>query len=291
MTLSGQAQTISQKAEAFAKQFDFWFVAYLSSRKDQAHFVKTLWDSKTYSMRSGGKRFRPFLASLVYQIWHQDSEKIKNFCLAIEMVHTYSLIHDDLPCMDNDDFRRGKPTNHKVFGDAMALLAGDALLTEAFYLISHDAQMSATTSVQITRMLSEKIGSFGMVGGQALDMNSTAAITLTDLEEIHLLKTGYLIESAAVGAALLADANEAQVRTISEFSLNLGLAFQIKDDLLDANDKEQDHKSYLSVIGESQTIAELQSKSNAAKELLKKINSIKTQDLNDLIDYNLQRTS
>ncbi|MBC7420881.1 MAG: polyprenyl synthetase family protein [Bdellovibrio sp.] len=289
MILTEEHKPIYKKAEAFANQFDHWFDVYVSAQEKKIHFVSALWDSKTYSVRSGGKRFRPFLTSLVYQIWNQDLEKIKSFCLAIEMIHTYSLVHDDLPCMDNDDLRRGKPTNHKVHGEAIALLAGDALVSEAFALISHDLSLPAETVVKIVRMLADKIGSFGMVGGQALDMNSTPAITITELEEIHLLKTGYLIQAAALGGAIISGANETQLKAISDFALNLGLAFQIKDDLLDENDKQQDYKSYLAVLGKEKTLAELNKKSNLAKEQLTLLNSDKTQSLIDLIDYNLQR--
>lgn len=291
MILKSGTETIGQKAIAFEKQFNHWLQDYLSTRPNIEHFVKILWDSKSYSLSSGGKRFRPFLASLIYQIWNKDLNLIKNFCLAIEMIHTYSLIHDDLPCMDNDDLRRGKPTNHKVFGEATALLAGDALLTEAFYLLSSDLDTSPEASIQIIRLLAEKIGSFGMVGGQVLDMNSTNMINLAQLEEIHLLKTAYLIQAAAVGGALLAGASTSDQQAVSDFSVNLGIAFQIKDDLLDANDKEQDHKSYLAVSGEIKTLAELKIKSAAARKYLDAINSTEMESLLELIDYNLQRTS
>ena len=286
---SHETNSIQAQQTVFLKQFDFWLEEYLAAQPKKVHFVDMLWKSKAYSLQSGGKRFRPFLSFLIYQVWSTDLIKIKNFCLAIEMIHTYSLIHDDLPCMDNDDLRRGKPTNHKVFGDAMALLAGDSLLTEAFQLISSDTKLSVDVRVELVRLLSEKIGSFGMVGGQVLDMQATKAIIHSELEEIHKLKTGYLIQMAAEGAAIIAAGSSSQRKIVSQFALALGLAFQIKDDLLDENDKEQDYKSYLAVLGKEKTIQELNKHTGTAKTLVHSLESEKAKLIIDLIDYNLQR--
>ncbi len=289
MILENDQASIRDLSAAFVTQFEKWAEAYLSEKSKSENFVGPLWESKSYSFLLGGKRFRPFLTSLVYQIWNQDSEKIKNFCLAIEMVHTYSLIHDDLPCMDNDDLRRGKPTNHKVYGEAIALLAGDSLLTEAFNLISTDAKLSAEVKIKLIRLLSDKAGAFGMVGGQVLDINATSDMQLMQLEKIHLLKTGYLIQAAAVGAAIIAEASEAEEKATSLFAVNLGLAFQIKDDLLDGLDPKQDHKSYLSMLGEANAILQMDTKSKEAKSQAMKLDSKNTKKLIDLVDYNIQR--
>lgn len=237
---------------------------------------------------SGGKRFRPFLTYLVFSLFSNEYNKIKNYSFAVEMIHTYSLIHDDLPCMDNDDFRRGQPTNHKVFSEEIALLAGDGLLTDAFYMISNDQTLNAETKIKLVCLLSEKTGSAGMVGGQALDMQADKNLNLVQLKKIHTLKTANLIQAAAMGGALAAEAGEAELHNISEFSHALGMAFQIKDDLLDVNDKEQDYKSYVTLLGLEKTYDELQTYSNEARQSLRSLPG-NTDVLIELINYNLKR--
>ena len=242
-------------------------------------------------MLSGGKRFRPFLAYLVFKLFAADLNKIKNLCLALEMIHTYSLIHDDLPCMDNDDLRRGKPTNHKVFSEDISLLAGDGLLTDVFFLLSGDNNLTPQTKIDIIRVVSEKIGSTGMVSGQAFDMKADNRIDFDELKQIHTLKTANLIQAAAVGAGIAAVCSEAELHNISEFSYNLGMAFQIKDDLLDYNDKEQDFKSYLNLLGFEKTNEELIRHSELAREHLQKLKSNNADALFELVDFNLKRNS
>lgn len=260
-------------AQNFSQLFQSWVIEHFEKSARQKNFVELLFKSQEYSLKQGGKRFRPYLAATVFQIWKSDLNQIKNFCLAVEMVHTYSLIHDDLPCMDNDDFRRGQPTNHKVFNEDIALLAGDALLTEAFFLISSDQNVSADSRVQTIEILSKFIGSFGMVGGQVLDMKVTKNVTLQQLQQIHEMKTGCLIQAAALGAAKIAEASPVQQNAITDFSFHLGMAFQIKDDLLDMTDNDQDFKNYVSVIGQAESLRHLEMHSQSALSLLQSINS------------------
>lgn len=193
-------------------------------------------ESMKYSLLSGGKRLRPFIVLETYKMFSKDDnvEKALPFACALEMVHTYSLIHDDLPCMDNDDFRRGKLTNHKVYGDANALLAGDALLTYSFSLISSNELVSDATIRYATRALADCSGFSGMVGGQMLDING-AISSYEELEKMHALKTGALIKCAVLlGYYASCDTpNPLVIEDLSKFAINIGIAFQIRDDILD----------------------------------------------------------
>lgn len=280
-------------SQNFSQLFQTWVIEHFEKSASQKNFVELLFKSQEYSLKQHGKRFRPYLAATVFQIWESDLNQIKNFCLAIEMVHTYSLIHDDLPCMDNDDFRRGQPTNHKIFNEDIALLAGDALLTEAFFLISSDQNLSAEARVQTIEVLSKLIGSFGMVGGQVLDMKATKDVTLQQLQQIHEMKTGCLIQAAALGAAKIAEASSSQQKAIAEFSFHLGMAFQIKDDLLDIADNDQDFKNYVSVIGEGESLRQLEVHSRSALNLLSSLgsNAEAISSLAALIENNQKRMS
>lgn len=197
----------------------------------------TLREAMQYSLMAGGKRMRPLLVMAACEALEGNMNAALDAACAVEMVHTYSLIHDDLPAMDNDDYRRGKLTNHKVFGEATAILAGDALLTHAFYLV---AQMSgaygipAERVVEITMDLSELSGPRGMVGGQAADMEGEQGLTeLSQLEYIHLHKTSDLIMFSLLAGGRIAGADAAKLEALRMFGRKLGLAFQIQDDILD----------------------------------------------------------
>lgn len=275
--------------QEFAPQFQQWLDQYLQSCKQTAGYHELLLKSQSYSLLGSGKRFRPFLAFSVFNLFSNQIEKIRKYCLALEMVHTYSLIHDDLPCMDNDDFRRGQPTNHKVFSEDTSLLAGDGLLSDVFGLIAGDETLDLAARLELVKLLSGKIGSFGMVSGQVRDMQSAGDVTLEDLKQIHLQKTANLIQAAAVGAALAASAPEDSLQRISDFSLSLGMAFQIKDDLLDHSDNSQDFKSYVKILGLEKTKQELQNYSDRAIQSLSSFGA-RSQVLVDLINYNQQRT-
>ncbi len=273
----------------FIEKFEAWLRDYLNDCAANLNRSDILLASQQYSLLSGGKRFRPFLASLVYSLFSDETMRLRNFCLGLEMIHTYSLIHDDLPCMDNDDFRRGKPTNHKVYSEDVALLAGDGLLTDVFGLLAADPALIAEARVNVIQMLACRIGSFGMVGGQTLDMKVTALIQLDDLKRIHTLKTANLIEASALGAGIYAGADESVLTALQNFGHSLGMAFQIKDDLLDVDDKAQDFKSYVGVLGLNETQKQLEDYSEKARGHIK---SLKKNSLliEQLIDFNLTRS-
>lgn len=195
---------------------------------------KMLYDAMQYSLLAGGKRLRPVLVFDFCRMCGGCWQAAAPFAAAIEMIHTYSLIHDDLPCMDNDDFRRGKPTNHKVYGEAMAVLAGDGLLTDAFKIAGNISLNDPTRILRGIKVLSECAGSFGMVGGQVLDiMSEQRACTEQEVLDIQSRKTGALIKAACVLGAIAGGGSEEQITAASEFAQYLGLAFQIRDDMLD----------------------------------------------------------
>lgn len=198
---------------------------------------KTLIDAMTYSLSAGGKRIRPILLLATIDAFGERTEKGLTVACAIEMLHTYSLIHDDLPAMDDDDLRRGKPTNHKVFGEAFAILAGDALLTHSFELISslNEADITSDMQVELVRRLALATGPEGMVGGQAEDLiaENNPHLTVEELENIHFNKTGKLIIYSVIAGAILSGASMAQMQELEQFAYHLGIAFQIQDDILD----------------------------------------------------------
>ena len=201
---------------------------------------RVLFDAMRYSLLAGGKRLRPVFVYEFCKMCGGQWEEATPFAAAVEMVHTYSLIHDDLPCMDNDDYRRGRLTNHKVYGEATAVLAGDALLTAAFGFIAR-ANLSAETRIRAVEVLSDCAGELGMVGGQVLDMQSeTRTCTKQEVLDIQNRKTGALIRAACVLGVLAAEGTAEQVVTAAKFASNLGLAFQIRDDMLDVIGNEQD---------------------------------------------------
>lgn len=194
---------------------------------------KKLFSAMRYSLLAGGKRLRPALAFAFCESCGGDWKKAAPFAAAVEMIHTYSLIHDDLPCMDNDDYRRGKPTNHKAYGEAMAVLAGDGLLTAAFSQLA-GAPYPAEIRIQAVEILANCAGETGMVGGQALDMESeTRECTKQEILDVQLRKTGALIRAACMLGVAAAVGSREQLAAAGEFASHLGLAFQIRDDMLD----------------------------------------------------------
>lgn len=198
-------------------------------------------ESMLYSLEAGGKRIRPLLLFATIDAFGKDPHLGLATATAIEMIHTYSLIHDDLPSMDNDDLRRGKPTNHKVFGDAFAILAGDALLTYSFQKIAetNEEEINAEMKIRLIVELAKAAGAEGMVGGQVLDIEGeNKQLTLEQLETIHLHKTGKLLAYSMVAGAMIARANENELLAIRKFAHHLGLAFQIRDDILDLEGDE-----------------------------------------------------
>ena len=190
-------------------------------------------EAMSYSLLSGGKRIRPVLTLAVCRLFGGEEDKALPLACGLEMLHTYSLIHDDLPCMDDDDLRRGKPTNHKVYGEAMAVLAGDGLLTAAFETLAA-ADLPASGLVRAVSCLSGAAGPAGMVGGQVLDLlGEGKSLSYEEIETIQRLKTGCMIEAAARLGAIAAGSTPEQEEAAARYARNLGLAFQIRDDLLD----------------------------------------------------------
>ena len=194
---------------------------------------QTIMESMRYSLLAGGKRLRPIFVLDFCRMCGGDWQKAAPFAAAVEMIHTYSLIHDDLPCMDNDDLRRGKPTNHKVYGEAMAVLAGDGLLTEAFSVIAR-APFSADIRIRAVEILAQCAGAVGMVGGQVLDIQSESReCTEQEVLNIQERKTGALIKAACLLGVLAGGGSDEQLIWAERFARHLGLAFQIRDDILD----------------------------------------------------------
>ena len=195
---------------------------------------KTLMDAMKYSLTSGGKRLRPILLMAAADAINGNGSKFVTTASAIEMIHTYSLIHDDLPAMDNDDYRRGKLTCHKVYGEAMAILAGDGLLTLAFEVILRQRGVSHAAILFVIDEVTQAIGTNGMVGGQAIDLLSEGKhIDLETLKKMHLGKTGALFKAAIRSGAILSSASGEQLQALTRYAESFGLAFQITDDILD----------------------------------------------------------
>ena len=222
--------------EQQGQQYREYIQAYLADFYKQFHKEpqKPIFDAIEYSLLAGGKRLRPVFAFEFCRMCGADWKKAAPFAAAVEMIHTYSLIHDDLPAMDNDDFRRGRPTNHKVFGEAMAILAGDALLTDAFTVATR-AEVNDMESLRTAiGILSECAGSLGMVGGQVLDiMSEERELTEREVLDIQNRKTGCLINAACALGAIAGGATEEQFDAACQFASGIGLAFQIRDDMLD----------------------------------------------------------
>lgn len=195
---------------------------------------KTIYEAMEYSLTIGGKRIRPILSLLTYSLYKDNYKDILDFAMAIEMIHTYSLIHDDLPCMDDDDLRRGKPTSHKVFGEAIAVLAGDGLLNEAINISLGLAVRDGESMLKASKLLFEASGCEGMIAGQVKDILSEGKdIGYEELIYMHKNKTGALIEVSVLTGAILGGAKERDIEILKEYGESLGLAFQIKDDILD----------------------------------------------------------
>ena len=225
MSLDAKTSTYRQYVEEFLRN---WYSRF--HNEPQAK----LFDAMEYSLLAGGKRLRPVFAFEFCKMSGGQWQNAAPFGAAVEMIHTYSLIHDDLPCMDNDDFRRGRPTNHKVYGEAMAVLAGDALLTDAFMVASLAKLPRPEDMAFAIDVLAHTAGSMGMVGGQVLDMNSQEReCTEEEILNIQSRKTGALINASCVLGVIAGGGTETQIEAAAKFASGLGLAFQIRDDMLD----------------------------------------------------------
>ena len=244
----------------------------LSAELDKTNIIdEKLFEAMKYSLLSGGKRLRPVLLMAAADSCGVNGEKFLSVASAVEMIHTYSLIHDDLPCMDNDDYRRGKLTNHKVFGDAIALLAGDALLTLAFETVTRQENVDKKILLEVVKEFSIAAGAAGMVGGQVIDLESeNKKIDLATLKKMHIGKTGALFKAAIRAGAILANADNKKISALTTYAENFGLAFQITDDILDVvgdeknlgkpvGSDEKNHKSTyvtLTSLDTAKTLAE-----------------------------------
>ena len=202
---------------------------------------KTLAASMEYSLLAGGKRLRPILLMAAAEAVGGRGEDYLTSACAIEMIHTYSLVHDDLPAMDDDDYRRGKPTNHKVYGAGMATLAGDALLTMAFEVLLRQSGISDAVKLSVLREVSEAAGAKGMVGGQAMDLGAQGQpVNIITLRRMHMGKTGALFRAAVRTGAILAGGDAAELVSLTRYAESFGLAFQITDDILDVTGTTED---------------------------------------------------
>lgn len=258
--------------------------------------IEKVINAMLYSLKIGGKRIRPIIMLEFYKLCGGNASGINNFAIALEMIHTYSLIHDDLPCMDNDDFRRGKPACHKAFGEAAAVLAGDGLLTEAFLYAASAKDIPQNRVVSAIRVLAECAGASGMIGGQVIDLeNEGKNISIETLKKLYSLKTGALIKAAAKIGCILAGAED-KIPFAECYAENVGLAFQIVDDILDAvgdekslgkplhSDEKNNKTTYVNLLGVDNCREKVKELTNAAKENIDKI-GIQGEFLKDLADY------
>lgn len=263
---------------------------------------KRLYEAMNYSLLQGGKRIRPILTKAVLEAMKVDASLYKEFLCALECIHTYSLIHDDLPAMDNDDYRRGNLTNHKVYGDGMAILAGDGLLTYAFQLCSENTTASAEQKIKAIQCLAIAAGPEGMVGGQAFDLLSEGKhIPLEELKVLHSGKTGALFNAAIELGLILSNADQAKYAAYMTYANCLGLLFQITDDILDVtgtieelgktpgSDIRQDKSTYVSLLGLDEARNEAHAVAQKAHAALATIED-DTHILSAIIDYLMDRT-
>lgn len=247
---------------------------------------RIIFEAMNYSVRAGGKRLRPILMEETYHMFGGSSAVIEPFMAAIEMIHTYSLVHDDLPAMDNDEYRRGKKTTHAVYGEAMGILAGDALLNLAYETAAKafDMEVADTRVARAFEVLAKKAGVYGMVGGQVVDVESEksddCSITREKLDFIYRLKTGALIESSMMIGAILAGASSDEVSRVEQIAAKLGLAFQIQDDVLDVtstlevlgkpvgSDEKNNKATYVTFEGLDKAVSDVERISKEAEEQL-----------------------
>lgn len=249
MSLDSRSREYREYVEAYLK--DFYAQFHDAPQKD-------LYKAMEYSLLAGGKRLRPIFAFEFCRLCGRDWKDAAPFAAAVEMIHTYSLIHDDLPCMDNDDYRRGRLTNHKIFGEGMAVLAGDALLTDAFMVASKARLAKPEDMATAIGLLAECAGSPGMVGGQVLDiMSQERELSEQEVLDIQSRKTGALINAACALGAIAGGASDEQFEAACQFAAGLGLAFQIRDDMLDVIGTQSELGKATGMDGEKNTFVRL----------------------------------
>ena len=285
---------------ASKQNIEQWLDEVLTSPNQE---FKPLYESMNYSLMQGGKRIRPILSKAVLEMLHKDPADYKEFLCAMECIHTYSLVHDDLPAMDNDDYRRGNLTNHKVYGEGLAILAGDGLLTYAFQLMTANNKVSAQDKLDAIQCVAIAAGPEGMVGGQAFDMLSEDKhIPLEELKVLHRGKTGALFNASVELGLILGNADTVTQTALMEYANCLGLLFQITDDILDVtgtieelgktpgSDVRQHKSTYVSLLGLEGAKEQASSVGKQAHDALNSV-SYDTSILAALIDYLLKRTN
>lgn len=266
------------------KEIEQILMKYLPQEEGHQHQIM---EAMNYSITAGGKRLRPMLMKETYQLFGGNSQVIEPFMAAMEMIHTYSLVHDDLPAMDNDEYRRGKKTTHVVYGEAMGILAGDALLNYAFETAVKAFEIAPEQSLTIGKalgILAEKAGIYGMIGGQVVDVLATGKpLSREELDFIYELKTGALIKASMMIGAVLAGASESDISKIEQIAADVGLAFQIQDDILDVtstteelgkpvkSDEKNEKTTYVTLRGLEQSEEDVARISEEAIRLLEEI--------------------
>lgn len=279
--------------------------ALLASSKSTMPETDKICESMTYSLMAGGKRIRPVLCIAACEMFGGTQEQAMPTAVALEMIHTMSLIHDDLPSMDNDDLRRGKPTNHKVYGEDVAILAGDALLSTSFQHVAQETKnVSADRILEVIIKLGKSVGPVGLAGGQVMDLECEGkkGVTLEDLTWIHTHKTATLLQVAVASGAILGGATDEEVKSCEKFALNIGLAFQVADDILDvtastedlgktaAKDLDADKTTYPKLLGLEESKVEARRLIDEAKESLSPFGE-KAAPLLAIADYIIERSN
>lgn len=275
---------IKEEIIARASKIDEILKKYLPAEQG---YQKTVIEAMNYSILAGGKRLRPMLMQETYRMFGGKSDVIEPFMAAIEMIHTYSLIHDDLPAMDNDDYRRGRKTTHVVYGEAIGILAGDGLLNYAFEtaILALEKEPENRNIARALRVLSNKAGIYGMIGGQTVDIETdqTQEVTKEQLEFIYQLKTGALIEASMLIGAILAGATKNEQNLIEQVAAKVGLAFQIQDDILDVtgttemlgkpagSDEKNGKATYITYEGVEKAVHDVET---ISAEAIQKMNSL-----------------
>lgn len=292
---------LTEEISARAREIDGIIEKYLPKEEG---FQKTVLEAMNYSVLAGGKRLRPMLMQETYRLFGGKSDVVEPFMAAIEMIHTYSLVHDDLPAMDNDLMRRGKPTTHAVYGEAMGILAGDALLNFAFETAVKAFSLEPENPAipRAMEILAKKAGIYGMLGGQVVDVESERMqeISRERLDFIYRLKTGALMESAMMIGATLAGASEEEIFAVEAIASDVGLAFQIQDDILDVigdeatlgkpvgSDEKNQKATYVAFEGLEQAAEDVKDLSESA---IQKLKALAGEDsfLRDLLEWLIQR--
>ncbi len=304
--------TFNEELEIKVKYIESVIEKYLPEEKG---YAKTVIEAMNYSIRSGGKRIRPLLMFEAYRLFGGEDDIIEPFMAAIEMIHTYSLVHDDLPCMDDDEYRRGRKTTHAVYGEAMGVLAGDGLLNYAFETackafdklnVIAGADYNAMTIARAIGILASKSGIYGMIGGQCADIEAEDLepehVTDKLIRYIHEHKTAALIENALMIGAVLAGANEINLAKMERVGHNVGLAFQIQDDILDVegtfeqlgkpigSDEKNGKTTYVSINGLEKAKADVEALSKGAVNILKDMGD-GNEFLEEFVIYLVNRTN